>query len=314
MSRILASSQVSEACGLASKSRKRCSLGTFPTSVSVIQSILLAEHPRVARLHPRCQSRNTFSVSAAVQVTGWRTNKMPRRKHSRRRIRCRDCPFHGPSNRCLNTAIKSGLCGDWVWYMRGRKQCRRHYTRPKDPHTLAQAGSRGRLTAASRKYSESLTDKQREACIAAGAKVQSRPRLGQSGPLTGQQYWIRRDYARQNVQSKVTKLVNALQMPQPQALAKSTWGTHRGIPGVSPEQRRIDKGAASNAEGRRKKAEGKNRKARAGSEVLHLQRLSGIRRGQRPRPAGVRPSRPGRNSGTSHASGRAIVLASPNPS
>jgi hypothetical protein len=251
-------------------------------------------------------------MSAAAQVTGWRTNEMPRRKHSRRRIRCRDCPFHGLSNRCLNTAIKSGLCGDWVWFMRGPKQFRRHYARPRDPHTLAQMRSRGRLTAVSRKYSESLTDKQHDASIAAGAKVQSRPRLGQSGPLTGQQYWIRQHYARQNVQSKVTKLVNALQMPQPQALAKSTWGTRRSITRVSPDQRRIDKGAASNADGRRKKSAGRNRKVRSGPEVLQLQRLSGISRRRRRRPAEVSPPRPGPHSGTSRVSGRASVLASPN--
>jgi hypothetical protein len=236
---------------------------------------------------------------------------MPRRKHSRRRIRCRDCPFHGPSNRCLNTAIKSGLCGDWIWYMRGSKQCRRHYARPKDPHTLAQAGSRGRLTAASRKYSESLTHKQQDACIAAGAKVQSRPRLGQSGPLTGQQYWIRRHYARQNVQSKVTKLLNALQMQQPQALAKSTWDPHQGVTAASPGQRRIDKGAARKQKGRRQKEERRNPKARTGSEVSQLQRLSGIRRGPRRRPAEVSPSRPVRHPGTLRVSGRASVLASP---
>ena len=263
-------------------------------------------------MQPGRQSRNALSVSAAALVSGWRTNEMSRRKHTRKRIRCRDCPFHGPSNRCLNTAIKSGLCGDWVWYMRGPKQCRRHYTRPKDPHTLAQAGSRGRLTAASRKYSESLTDKQREACIAAGAKVQSRPRLGQSGPLTGQQYWIRRDYARQNVQSKVTKLQNALQTPQPQALAKSTWGIHRGITGVSPEQRQTNKGAAGNREGRRMKDEGRNRKARAGLGVLHTRKLSGIKRGQGRRLAKVPPSRLVRRQGASRVSGRASVLASPN--
>ena len=29
--------------------------------------------------------------------------------------------------------------------------------------------------------------------------------LIQSGPLTGQQYWVRKKYARENAQSKVTK-------------------------------------------------------------------------------------------------------------
>ncbi len=81
--------------------------------------------------------------------------------------------------------------------MRRGKQIRRFYLRPNDPRTPAQLRSRARLSAASRKYSNSLTEKQRDACIAAGAKLRSRPRLGQSGPLTGQQYSIHRQYALQ---------------------------------------------------------------------------------------------------------------------
>ena len=69
--------------------------------------------------------------------------------------------------------------------MRYGKQIRRPYVRPHDPRTPAQLRSRARLSAASSKYSYSLTEKQRNACIAAGAKRRSRPRLGQSGPLTG---------------------------------------------------------------------------------------------------------------------------------
>jgi hypothetical protein len=37
--------------------------------------------------------------------------------------------------------------------------------------------------------SEQATEEERDACYAAGAKVQSRSRLNQSGPLTGQQYF-----------------------------------------------------------------------------------------------------------------------------
>ena len=43
--------------------------------------------------------------------------------------------------------------------------------------------------------SQSLTQAERRACIAAGSKLRSRPRLGQSGPLNGQHYSIRRDYS-----------------------------------------------------------------------------------------------------------------------
>jgi hypothetical protein len=163
---------------------------------------------------------------------------MRRRKHLRNSIRCRDCPFWAPPARCLDPAIKSGRCGDWIWYVRNGKHCRRRYARPEDPETLAQMRARGRFGAASKSYSERLTDEQQHACIAAGAKVRSRLRLGQSGPLTGQQYWVRKDYARQKSQSKATKLKFAPQAPQPQRLVRSTSGPHRDISRVSPDQRR----------------------------------------------------------------------------
>ena len=44
----------------------------------------------------------------------------------------------------------SGRCGDWIWYLRGGKQCRRRYARPRDPGTLAQLLCRARLSTASR--------------------------------------------------------------------------------------------------------------------------------------------------------------------
>ena len=163
---------------------------------------------------------------------------MQRRKHSRKSRRCRGCPFWAPPARCLDRAIKSGWCGDWIWYMRGKTQCRRRYARPKDPESLLQMRARARFGAASKRYSQSLTDGQQDACISAGAKVRSRPRLGQSGPLTGQQYWVSKDYARLKLQSKATKLRFATQAPQPQRFTRSTSGPHRGMSGVSPDQRR----------------------------------------------------------------------------
>src|ERR1039457_3238881 len=51
---------------------------------------------------------------------------------------CRRCPLRAPSGRYLNPTLRSGRCRDWIWYMRGGKQCRRRYTRPRDPGTLAQ--------------------------------------------------------------------------------------------------------------------------------------------------------------------------------
>ena len=107
--------------------------------------------------------------------------------------RCSRCALCAPSGRCLDPAIKSGRCGDWVWYVRGNKQCRRRWAKPRDPRTPRQLYWRARLSTASKKYSESLTDEQQDACIAAGAKQRCRPRLGDSGRLTGQQHWVRQE-------------------------------------------------------------------------------------------------------------------------
>ena len=105
------------------------------------------------------------------------------RRAARKKRRCRRCPFCAPSGRCLDRTLKSGRCGDWIWFVRYGKRCRRPYARPTDPRTLAQLRSRGCLSAASKIYSRWLTDEQQDACIAAGAKLRTRPRLGKLGRL-----------------------------------------------------------------------------------------------------------------------------------
>ena len=92
-------------------------------------------------------------------------------------------------------ALKSGRCGKWVYYVRNGKQCRRRYTKPRDPRTPEQLRLRAAFGAASKEYSQVLTEEQRQECRAAGAKVRSRPRLAQSGPLSGQQYHLQRKAA-----------------------------------------------------------------------------------------------------------------------
>ena len=131
--------------------------------------------------------------------------------------------------------------------MRGSKQCRRRYARPKDPRTLAQMRCRGRLSAASSLYSQALTAEQQDACIAAGAKVQSRRRMNQSGPLTGQQYWIHEEAAREKAQSKATNPKTAPQISQPQRVTRSTSGTRRSISRVPPDHHRLNPRLARNA-------------------------------------------------------------------
>ena len=104
---------------------------------------------------------------------------------------CSRCVFCGPGGECRDgTAFKSGRCGDWVWYVRNGHQWRRRWLRGFDPKTAKQRARRARLAAAAKAYHEVLTEEERRACIAEGAKRRTRPRLGQSGPQTGQQYWV----------------------------------------------------------------------------------------------------------------------------
>ena len=84
-----------------------------------------------------------------------------------------------------------------------------------------------------------LAEEEQEACIAAGAKLRSRTRLYQSGPLTGQQYWVRKDSAHAKVNVKPTKAKTAPQVLKPQRVIRSTSGQHRSPSRVSPELHRL---------------------------------------------------------------------------
>jgi hypothetical protein len=153
--------------------------------------------------------------------------------------KCRRCPLRGPTGRCLNPVLRSGPCGDWIWYVRAGKQHRRRYSRPKDPRTLAQLLCRARFKTASRRYSRSLTEEERAVCIAAGAKLRSRSRHAQRGPLTGQQYWIRQDSAHAKVNVKPTKAQTAPQLPQPERVTRSTSEQYRIYTGDTPSMHRL---------------------------------------------------------------------------
>jgi hypothetical protein len=156
---------------------------------------------------------------------------MGRPRKSEKRRSCRDCHYRGPNGDCRDKALKSGRCGDWVWYMVGSKQYRRRYARPTDPRTLAQMLNRGRLSAASKLYSQALTDEQQDACIAAGKENRARPRMGDSGVMTGHQYWVHKEDLRRKAKSKATKTKLSSQVPQPQTLPGSTSDTHRILTG-----------------------------------------------------------------------------------
>jgi plasmid stabilization system protein ParE len=84
---------------------------------------------------------------------------------------------------------KSGKCRDVVFYrVRGLQYWRRHVV-PRNPRTAAQRRAREILSAVSKAWSELLTERERRAWMVAGRKVSSHPRLGQSGPLTGEMYF-----------------------------------------------------------------------------------------------------------------------------
>jgi hypothetical protein len=67
-------------------------------------------------------------------------------------------------------------------------QARRPLVIPKDPKTPRQLRSRSTLGHVAPRWRR-LTDDQRTAWTAGGRKIHSRPRLGQSGPLTGCQFF-----------------------------------------------------------------------------------------------------------------------------
>ena len=133
--------------------------------------------------------------------------------------------------------------------MRGGKQCRRRYTCPKDPRTPAQLDRRARLKAASRKYSRVLTEEDRQACIAAGAKRRSRPRLAQWGWLTGQQDRVHKETTQGNAGVKGKNAQTAPEVAQPQGVTRSTSERHRAASQVPPEQCRRGTVRARKGEG-----------------------------------------------------------------
>jgi hypothetical protein len=194
--------------------------------------------------------------------------------HSLRRgSRCRRCPLCTASGQCRDSALKSGRCGDWVWYMIGSKQFRRLWLRPRDPRTPSQRYWRARFGSASKAYSASLTAEQQDACIAAGAKMCSRPRLGDSGCLTGQQWWIRRDYKAHAAEGPPGP-ESARKCPPIQEISAPSSDTRRSIAGIKPGPRRRDTGRTSQKDGGKKQGECRSQEERLGSEVMQPQRLT----------------------------------------
>ncbi len=119
--------------------------------------------------------------------------------------------------------------------MRNGKRFRRLWSKPRDPRTPLQLLCRPRLGAASKRYSQGLTDSQRNASIAAGARLQSRPRLFQSGTLTGQQYEVRQQCSTKAAVG-VRRAGTVAKPLQTQGISASTWEHYRSTTVALPWQ------------------------------------------------------------------------------
>jgi hypothetical protein len=84
---------------------------------------------------------------------------------------------------------KSGKCGNIVAYPSKYGNCQRALVVPANPISPGRLHMRGAFGRFARAWSTRLTQSQRDAWNVAGPKVQSVTRLGQSGPLTGQQHF-----------------------------------------------------------------------------------------------------------------------------
>lgn len=105
----------------------------------------------------------------------------------------------------------SGRAGRYFYYWAYGHLCWRVDVVPKDPRTAAQRRCRAAFAAASRAWSQSeaLTQEQRDVWRAQAGKFKSRPRLGQSGPLTGQQHYVPPPYQPRSL-SRATPLASAV--------------------------------------------------------------------------------------------------------
>lgn len=206
---------------------------------------------------------------------------------------CRRCALCAPSGACLDKSLKSGRCGDWVWYLlRDGKQCRRLWVKPKDPRTHKQRACRARLRAASKAYSEFLTDAEQDACIAAGAKVRTRVRAGSVGTLTGHQYFVQEKIKRTKTPASIAKPHSQpSKMQQPQRNTRASSGTHRIPSGTAPGQHLRKAGSAGKAKGAGAKAERRMKKEEVPAQVLHNQTVTRSTGARQRGTTGARPDR-----------------------
>ena len=85
---------------------------------------------------------------------------------------------------------QSGKCGLTVAFSGRNGQVRRAWVVPSNPRSAAQLAVRTTLATQAAAY-DSLTEAQQDAWAAAAMGYQSKSRLGQSGPLTGLQLFVK---------------------------------------------------------------------------------------------------------------------------
>jgi hypothetical protein len=85
---------------------------------------------------------------------------------------------------------QTGKCGLTVTFPSRNGLIRRQWVVPSNPRTAAQLTVRSRLGSIAALWRQ-ITEAQQDAWIAAAAQEQSRPTLGQSGPLTGMQLFTK---------------------------------------------------------------------------------------------------------------------------
>jgi len=85
---------------------------------------------------------------------------------------------------------QTGKCGLTVTFPSRNGLIRRAWVVPSNPQTAEQLVVRGRLASMAAAY-DALTESQQNAWIAAAAQIQTRSVLGQSGPMTGLQLFVK---------------------------------------------------------------------------------------------------------------------------
>ena len=207
--------------------------------------------------------------------------------------------------------------------MRKGRLCRRRYVRPKDPRTPAQQRARAVFGAASKAWSssEGFTEEQRQRLRAAGAKVRSRPRLAQSGPLTGQQFFVGKICARGRLGREIRRLLaegmiksqaakkqrgrakgsllhsdfrkgkaagrsGRAQPQRIEGVARSTWESRRGCSTAAPGQHRRVRAYAGKAAGKTASSQVRQYQRVARPTWEHYRSTPGAARWQRRRGTG----------------------------